>query len=137
METDRKYLKKTITESEMRDFFHDNARDREFEANKAEIINGISDNVEQNAEKTEEKQEDIMDQLTAIAKQLKELQTEIKKVQKKTNNNNNNNKQNINVRFKGQDMFMLNPKPKHVLQRKILSKQTDKNPVRLRMQFSE
>jgi len=76
----RKYLKKMITvRDEMRDFFRDSARDREFEENKAELINAINDNVEANNDQNAEKQDKILAALSSITKQLNELKKEIKR----------------------------------------------------------
>eukprot|EP01084_Bolivina_argentea_P313577 543028_1 len=74
----RKYLKKMITvRDEMRDFFSDNARDREYKEKQPEIVNAIHDNVEQTQESAQQNQEDILKCLAAITKQLKQLQKEV------------------------------------------------------------
>ena len=64
----------------MRDFFHDNARDREFDDKKAEIIHAISDNIDSNQEMNLTKQDKILHQLSSITKQLTDVQKEVRAI---------------------------------------------------------
>merc|ERR1712048_74352 len=85
-----KYLKKMIAvRDEMRDFFEDNARDRDFEENKAEIINGINENVETVTEQTQTLEEKSLNELQSITKRLIKLENKMNNsddmVQKKQN----------------------------------------------------
>ena len=74
----RKYLTKIITvRDEMRDFFHDNARDRDFDDNRAEIINGIADNAERILENNEGTQELLLETLKDIRKKIKHIERKI------------------------------------------------------------
>ena len=61
----------------MRDFFRDNARDRDFDDNHAEIINGIADNAEKILETNEETQETLLETLKDIRKKLKYLDRKV------------------------------------------------------------
>ena len=70
-----KYLKKVNhARDEMRDFFADNARDREFEENQAEIVNSIHDGVESQAQQSESLEEKLLSQLHSISNRLIELE---------------------------------------------------------------
>jgi len=74
----KKYLTKIITvRDEMRDFFRDNARDRDFDDNHAEIINGIADNAEKILEENEKTQDNMLETLKVIRKQLKHLDRKV------------------------------------------------------------
>ena len=74
----RKYLTKIITvRDEMRDFFRDNARNRDYEDNKAEIINGISENAEKAIEVNESLEDKLLAQLHEITKKLNKLEKKI------------------------------------------------------------
>merc|ERR1712087_406384 len=74
----RKYLEKTISvRDEMRDFFHDNARDRDFEEKKAEITNGIADAVEAHKEATESMEEKLLAQLYAIKAEMEDIKSKM------------------------------------------------------------
>merc|ERR1712087_198508 len=77
----RKYLEKTISvRDEMRDFFLDNARDRDYEEKKAEIVNGISDAVEAQKEATETMEEKLLAQLFKINERMSALESKLEGV---------------------------------------------------------
>eukprot|EP00486_Rosalina_sp_Unknown_P006972 CAMPEP_0201571894 /NCGR_PEP_ID=MMETSP0190_2-20130828/14883_1 /ASSEMBLY_ACC=CAM_ASM_000263 /TAXON_ID=37353 /ORGANISM="Rosalina sp." /LENGTH=135 /DNA_ID=CAMNT_0047997049 /DNA_START=105 /DNA_END=512 /DNA_ORIENTATION=+ len=69
-----------VVRDEMRDFFSDHARDREFEEKQAEIVHAIHDNIELNNEHNESKQDKILHQLSSITKQLTEMKKEMKSI---------------------------------------------------------
>merc|ERR1712130_465887 len=68
-----KYLKKMVAvRDEMRDFFHDNKRDRVFEDNKAEIVNSIHSDLESNIQQNESLESKLIKTLDQITKRLDE-----------------------------------------------------------------
>ena len=74
----RNYLKKMVTvRDDMRDFFGDQERDRNYDDNKAEIIDGISKTVEDNKDNNMNQQQ--------ILKLLQEMKHEINGIKKKIN----------------------------------------------------
>jgi len=76
----RKYLKKVISvRADMRDFFIDNRRDRQFEDEKAGLIHSISENVESSQLKMERDQEIVLRQMNELKSTMMKQILDIKR----------------------------------------------------------
>ena len=80
----RNYLTKMLAvRQDMRDFFDDRERDRNYDENKAEIIDEISKTVEDNNTNNQYKNQDIMELLKTIKKQNESMKKEIDALKQK------------------------------------------------------
>ena len=80
----RNYLKKTLAvRQDMRDFFEDQQRDRNYDENKAEIIDELAKTVDNGQDENKSKNEEMMDLLKAIIKQNDNMKKEIDSLKKK------------------------------------------------------